>query len=90
MHLFDNIDNGKLKCRRCRNTADDPNAYGAESTYADCDSRRVVTRFPFALDGRDAVIQVRQGYMALAVGNDGSTIWLRQLKNRISNMPHGF
>ena len=90
LHMFENLVNGKLKCRRCRSEVQDPNAFGAERTYADCDSYRAVTRFPFQLNGKDAVIRVRPGYMALLVGNDGTRRWLKEPNHHITNMPFGF
>ena len=59
LHMFENMANGKLKCRRCRSEVQDPNAFSAQRTYADCDSHRAVTRFPFHLNGKDAMIRVR-------------------------------
>jgi len=88
--MFENVDSGMLKCKRCRSKFEDPNAFGMETTYADCDNRRAVTRFPFTLNGRNALIRVREGYLALAVGNEGQRFWLEASENRITNMPGGF
>lgn len=88
--MFENVDNGILKCKRCRSKFEDPNAFGLETTYADCDSRRAVTRFPFALNGCNALIHVREGYMAFVAGNDGQRFWLEVGETRITNMPGGF
>lgn len=90
LHMFENMANGKLKCRRCRSEVQDPNAFSAQRTYADCDSHRAVTRFPFHLNGKDAMIRVRQGYMALLVGNDGTRRWLKEPNHHITNMPFDF
>lgn len=90
LYMFENVNNGKLKCKRCCSNADDPNAYSPEITYADCDSRRVINRFPFLLDGENSVVFVQPDYMALVIGNDGSKTWLRDSVNRIDDMPGGF
>ena len=45
-YLDDGIDallsvgGGELKCRRCRSRFEDPNAFSADTAYADCDSLR--------------------------------------------------
>lgn len=90
LHLFGNTSDGHLKCRRCRSLVPDPHAFSADITYADCDSRRVVTRFPFQLNGRDAIVRVRPDYMALLVGNDGTQRWLTEPSQHITDLPHGF
>lgn len=90
LYLFENISSGMLKCRRCRSKFEDPNAFGTDVTYADCDSRRAVTRFPFTLNGKHAVIHVREGYLALALGFDGQLLWLHAGDHVINDMPHGF
>ena len=88
--LFENMSGGMLKCKRCRSLVQDPKAFSAAKTYADCDSRRPVTRFSFQLNGKDTIVRVRPDYMALLVGNDGTKRWLTQANEPITNMLHGF
>ena len=76
LSLFENVGGGELKCRRCRSRFMDPNAFAADVSYADCDSRRAVTRFPFALNGENALIRVRDGYLAFLVGSAGQRLWI--------------
>lgn len=90
LYMFANVEHNMLRCRRCRSKFEDPNAFGAETTYADCDFNRVVTRYPFALDGRNAIIRVRPGYRALVQGHDGTTMWLSAEKYHITHITSGF
>ncbi len=69
--FFDIQPGNKLKCRRCRGSFDDPDAYRRDATYADCDFDAPVTEFPYALDGSNAFIRVREGYLAYLTGSDG-------------------
>ena len=87
---FVNEDDSKMKCMRCRSRFDDPNAYLADITYADCNCLRPVTRFPFALKGENTIIHVRDGYMALIVGAAGVRLWIEEKNCHITNMPDGF
>ena len=87
---FPVAESGTLKCRRCRTVFEDTNAYRPDRTYADCDSSRVVTRFPFDLDGRENVIHVPGGYLALLVGHDGQWAWLEGDELHLINRPQGF
>ncbi len=87
--VFESVEDGEMKCRRCRSRFKDPNAFAFDTTYADCDSRRPVTRFPFALNGENAVIRVRDGYLALLVGSGGQRMWIEGKDCRITDMPGG-
>ena len=84
--LFENVDEDQLRCRRCRGTFADPDAFSASASYADCDSLRPVTRFPFALHGDNAYIHVRDGYMALVVGG-GQRRWVSARDCHITDLP---
>ena len=75
---FENVGGGEMKCRRCRSKFRDPNAYEADIAYADCDSTRPVTRFPFSLSGKSAMIHVRDGYLAVLVRSNGQQEWIRE------------
>ena len=91
LSYFDNVGGGQLKCRRCRSEFADPNAYAADTTYADCDSLRPVTRFPFTLNGNNSMIRVRAGYLALIVGVGGVRMWIEEPScHIITDMPDGF
>lgn len=87
--MFEIVDSSTLKCRRCRGRFEDPNTFAAGISYADCDSRKVVTRFPFSLNGNNAVIRVRGGYSALLVGNSGRQQWLKPGLHSVNDMPEG-
>ena len=81
--LFENMGEGQMRCRRCRSKFPDPNAYSAGVAYADCDSRRAVTRFPFSMNGSaGAVIRVRDGYMAL-ISSGGQRRWVNEPNCRL-------
>lgn len=88
--MFENIDSDKLKCRRCRSSFPDPSAFVAIFSYADCDSTRAVTRFPFALNGKETRISVRDGYMGLLVDGSGSQQWLLTNETSFTGTPGGF
>ena len=87
---FDNIDADEMKCRRCRSYFKDPNAFSMGTTYADCDSVKTVTRFPFSLNGENALIRVRDGYLALLVGSGGQRLWLDRQDCRVTDVPGYF
>lgn len=86
---FENVGDGEIKCRRCRSRFTDPNGFSPDTAYADCDSMRPVTRFPFSLRGKNTVIRVRDGYLALLVGADGQRLWLEARDGPITNLPIG-
>lgn len=88
--IFENVGKGEMRCRRCRSKFTDPDAYDASVSYADCDSTRPVTRFPFDLDKESAVIRVRDGYIALLTGNGGVHRWIEEHICPISSVPDGF
>ena len=88
--MFESVDGTTLKCKRCRGQFEDPEIYLAGLSYADCDSRQAVFRFPFSLSGTGAEIRVRAGYTALLVGNNGRKQWLKPGNHRITDMPEGF
>ena len=90
LSMFENVDGTTLKCRRCRSRFEDPNIFSPDITYADCDSKKAVYRFPFNMNGSDAVIRVRSGYVALLVGHNGQKRWLKDYENHITDMPEGF
>ena len=90
LYLFDNIDGTKLRCRRCRSTFDDPNTYEPDITYADCDLRKAIYRFPFFMNGKNSIIKVRDGYIAMIVSHDGRERWLNAGDYRITDMTDGF
>lgn len=80
-NTFVNTANNKLMCPRCRSEFENPYAYKANVSYADCDSQKAVTRFPFSLNNEQASISVRPGYIALLIGNDGQKYWLNAADN---------
>ena len=90
MNHFESVEGGMLKCKRCRSRFDDPNAFRGDTSYADCDSQQAVFRFPFALNGRNTVIRVREGYLAYVICNDGRRLWLSNYSNHVSGMGDGF
>lgn len=90
LSMFETVVSNRLKCMRCRNAFDDPNAYAADTAYADCDNQHAVTRFPFSLNGRTAVIHVRDGYRACVIGNDKREIWLDPGDHLITDKHDGF
>ena len=90
LNMFESVDGPTLKCRRCRNRVEDPHIDAADLTYADCDSRKPVYRFPFVMNGNGAVVRVRSGYVALLVGHNGRKQWLKAYENHITDMPEGF
>ena len=67
-HSFIRLADSKLKCRRCRGEFDDPDAYRPNVSYADTDSDKMVSRFPYSLSGQNAVIRVPDGYLAYVIG----------------------
>ena len=77
LSMFENVGDGNMRCRRCRSQFKDPNAYAHDVTYADCDSKRPVTRYPFSLSGNRVTICVRKGYLALLEGSGGRRQWIR-------------
>jgi len=90
LSMFESVDGNTLKCRRCRNRFDDPDIYDAGTMYADCDSRKAVFRFPFALNGSSTEVRVRPGYQALVLGNNGQKQWLEAGDHMVTDMPDGF
>lgn len=90
LSMFENVDGTTVKCRRCRSRFEDPNIYAQETSYADCDNKKAVYRFPFNMNGGDAVVKVRSGYAALLVGHNGQKRWLKEYENHITDMPEGF
>ena len=88
--MFESVDATTLRCRRCRSTFEDPEIFSADTSYADCDSRDAVFRFPFSLSGISSKIHVRPGYTALMVGNSGRKKWLPPGDHLITDMPEGF
>ena len=89
LSLFENVGGGELKCRRCRSRFEDPNAFSADTAYADCDSLRPVTRFPFSLKGKRAVIRVRDGYLAFLPGPGGQNLWIDGPEYTAEDLPAG-
>ncbi len=87
---FRNMGSGMLRCRSCRSDFPDPNAYRREISYADCDSLKPVTRFPYSLSGKNVRIHVPQDYMALLVSNTGGRLWLEAEDNVVDDQPEGF
>ena len=87
---FTGADDGMIRCRRCRSLSRDPNAYSPDCAYADCDSTAPVSRFPFALGGKRAVIRVREGYLALMVREDGSASWITEAETRLDGSSGAF
>lgn len=75
-----------LKCRRCRGSFDDPEAYKREISYADTDSSRVVNHFPFELSGLVSEIHVPDGYLAYVVGTSEQRGLLRSGTHRIEGV----
>ncbi len=90
MHFFESVNGIKLRCRRCRSEFDNPNIYFRDYTYADCDFRKPVYRFPFFLNGKKTVIKVRDGYVALIISHDGNDRWLIPGEYQITDMTDGF
>ena len=88
--MFGNAGSGMLRCKRCRTQMNDPDAYNPDTTYADCDSICVMERFPFFLNGLNTVIYIRDGYMALVVGDDGSKRWFKDRRNLVTDMLGSF
>ncbi len=88
--MFENVDADTLMCRRCRNRFADPNSYRAETSYADCDSRKAVYRFPFVMNGSDASVRVPGGYTALLMAHNGQRRWLGAGEYHITDLPEGF
>ena len=86
---YENVGEGYIRCRRCRSRIPDPNAFLPETSYADCDSLRPVTRFPFSLRRNSAAIRVREEYLALMTGADGQRLWLEPRDGPVANLPIG-
>lgn len=88
MCMFERKEHGRIKCRRCRGDFDI--SYERNATYADCDSNKPITCFPFKLNGNNSKVYVRNGYAAFVLGHDGKISWLKDAENEISYMMDGF
>ena len=85
-YSFVRLENNMLKCRRCRGSFDDPEAYKREISYADTDSTRVVNHFPFELSGLVSEIHVPDGYLAYVVGTSEQRGLLRSGTHKIAGV----
>lgn len=65
---FQRLDNSLIKCRRCRGSFADPDAYRNEISYADTDSDKLISRFPFEISGLNATVKVPEEYLAYVSG----------------------
>ena len=86
LSMFENVGGDEMRCKRCRSRFRDPNAYGMETAYADCDSVRPVTHFPFSIGGKSALIHVREGYLAFLVRTGGERQWIQERDFRLADV----
>ncbi len=84
-YSYARLDNNMLKCRRCRGSFVDPEAYKREISYSDTDSSRVVNHFPFELNGLVSEIHVPDGYLAYVVGTSEQRGLLRSGIHKIES-----
>ncbi len=76
---------GRLSCCRCRQEFADPGAGGARMMYADCDSTRPCTRFPFAVETERVCVKAGESYVAIVWASDGQSSTVMPGKSRIFN-----
>ena len=90
LSTFPNMNDGMLKCRRCRGIFKDPSAYSSDYSYADCDSISVVYRFPFLLNKKQSIVRVRDNYLAIMIHDDGKTTWITNSDTSAVDRPGNF
>ena len=86
--LFDRVGNNMVRCKRCRSEVDDPNAFSPDINYVDCNSHSLLYLFPYQVEGKETVVFVRNGYLALVISTDRKLIWLTEKTNHIPEAIH--